>query len=65
MKVIVDKKDQRVLGAAVLGIRGDEIIHEFIDLMYAGTPYTVVRDSVPIHPTVSELIPTMLKQLDQ
>lgn len=64
MKVLIDKKDQTVIGAAILGIRGDEIVHEFIDLMYAGAPYTVVRDSVPIHPTVSELIPTMLKQLD-
>ena len=64
MKVLIDKKDRTVIGAAILGIRGDEIVHEFIDLMYAGAPYTVVRDSVPIHPTVSELIPTMLKQLD-
>jgi pyruvate/2-oxoglutarate dehydrogenase complex dihydrolipoamide dehydrogenase (E3) component len=60
MKVIVDAETQRILGAAILGIGGDEAIHGILDMMNAEGPYQVLQRAVPIHPTVSELIPTML-----
>ncbi len=63
MKVLVDAHSQRILGAALLGIEADETIHLLIDTMYAGKRYTTVRDAMHIHPTVSELIPTLLKSL--
>ncbi len=50
-------------GAAILGTGGDEAIHSTLDVMYAKTPYTVIQRAVHIHPTVSELIPTMLGEL--
>lgn len=63
MKVIADADTQEILGAAILGIEGDEAIHGVIDAMNAGTRYTDLQWSVPIHPTVSELIPTLLRGL--
>lgn len=63
MKVIADAETEEILGAAILGIEGDEAIHGFIDAMTAGTTYPVLQWSVPIHPTVSELIPTLLGDL--
>ncbi|MBO9710716.1 MAG: FAD-containing oxidoreductase [Caulobacter sp.] len=63
MKVVVDAETQAVLGAAILGLNGDEAIHGMIDVMYAKAPYTVVQRAVHIHPTVSELVPTMLGEL--
>jgi pyruvate/2-oxoglutarate dehydrogenase complex dihydrolipoamide dehydrogenase (E3) component len=63
MKVLVDGASQRILGAALLCIEGDEAIHALLDAMYGDLPYTVIRDAVHIHPTVSELIPTLLGQL--
>lgn len=60
MKVIVDAETQRILGAAILGVGGDEAIHGILDMMNAKVPYQVLQHAVPIHPTVSELIPTML-----
>jgi pyruvate/2-oxoglutarate dehydrogenase complex dihydrolipoamide dehydrogenase (E3) component len=63
MKVVVDAETQQVLGAAILGLNGDEAVHGLIDLMYAKAPYTVIQRAVHIHPTVSELIPTMLGEL--
>jgi pyruvate/2-oxoglutarate dehydrogenase complex dihydrolipoamide dehydrogenase (E3) component len=64
MKVIVDAETQRIVGAAILGIGGDEAIHGILDVMNAGVPYHVLQRSVPIHPTVSELIPTMLGEME-
>ena len=64
MKILVDANTKRILGAAVLGIGGDEIIHSILDVMYADAPYTVIQRAVHIHPTVSELIPTMLGDLN-
>lgn len=64
MKILVDADTQKILGAAILGIEGDEIIHSIIDMMYADEPYTTIRDAVHIHPTVSELIPTVLENLE-
>ncbi len=63
MKILVDAENKRILGAALLGIGGDEIVHALLDIMYAGAPYTVIQRAVHIHPTVAELIPTMLGDL--
>ena len=63
MEAIIDSKTNLILGACVFGVGGDEIINGFTNLMYAKQPYTVFRDGVHIHPTVSELIPTMLENL--
>ena len=63
MKVLVDAENKKILGAALLGIEGDEAIHSVLDVMYAGAPYTVIQRAVHIHPTVSELIPTLLGDL--
>jgi pyruvate/2-oxoglutarate dehydrogenase complex dihydrolipoamide dehydrogenase (E3) component len=63
MKVLVDAETGKILGAAVLGIGGDEVIHSVLDVMYADAPYTVIQRAVHIHPTVTELIPTMLGDL--
>jgi len=63
MKVVVDAETRRILGAAILGTGGDEAIHGILDIMNAGVPYDVLARAVPIHPTVSELIPTMLSEL--
>jgi pyruvate/2-oxoglutarate dehydrogenase complex dihydrolipoamide dehydrogenase (E3) component len=63
MKVIVDSETKRMVGAAILGIGGDEAIHGILDIMNAGVPYQVLQRAVPIHPTVSELIPTMLGEM--
>ena len=63
MKVVVDAETRRILGAAILGTGGDEAIHGILDIMHAGVPYDVLEHAVPIHPTVSELIPTMLGEM--
>ena len=63
MKILVDAKTQEILGASVLGVGGDEVIHSVLDVMYAGAPYTVIQRAIHIHPTVTELIPTMLGDL--
>ncbi len=64
MKVLVDAETKHILGAAVLGVGGDEVIHSILDVMYAKAPYTVIQRAVHIHPTVTELIPTMLVDLE-
>jgi len=63
MKILVDAETKKVLGAAILGIGGDEVVHSLIDVMYADAPYTVIQRATHIHPTVTELIPTMLGDL--
>jgi len=63
MKILVDAETKLILGASILGTGGDEAIHCILDTMYAGAPYTVMQRAVHIHPTVSELIPTMLGDL--
>ncbi|PIB92253.1 FAD-containing oxidoreductase [Caulobacter sp. FWC2] len=63
MKVVVDAETKEILGAAILGLNGDEVVHGMLDLMYAKAPYTVISRAVHIHPTVSELVPTMLQEL--
>lgn len=61
IKIIVDADSEEILGAAILGLNGDEVIHCLLDTMYARRPYTVVSRAVHIHPTVAELIPTVLQ----
>jgi pyruvate/2-oxoglutarate dehydrogenase complex dihydrolipoamide dehydrogenase (E3) component len=64
MKILVDRDSKQFLGAAILGVGGDEVIHTIIDLMYAKAPCTVMQRAMHIHPTVSELLPTMLGDLE-
>jgi pyruvate/2-oxoglutarate dehydrogenase complex dihydrolipoamide dehydrogenase (E3) component len=63
MKVVADAGTKKILGAAILGTGGDEAIHGILDIMNAGATYDVLRWAVPIHPTVSELIPTLVGDL--
>jgi pyruvate/2-oxoglutarate dehydrogenase complex dihydrolipoamide dehydrogenase (E3) component len=63
MKIVVDADSQEILGAAVLGTGGDEVIHCVLDTMYAKAPYPVLKTAMHVHPTVSELIPTILGEL--
>ena len=63
MKVLVDKETKQILGASLLGLSGDEVIHCILDIMYAKAAYTVLQRAMHIHPTVSEFIPTMLEDL--
>ena len=63
MKVLVDGETHRILGAALLGTGCDEVIHLVLDAMYAQAPYTLIQRAMHIHPTVSELIPTMMGEL--
>lgn len=63
MNILVDAETNKILGAAILGIGGDEVIHSILDVMYADAPYTVIQRAMHIHPTVAELIPTMLGDL--
>jgi pyruvate/2-oxoglutarate dehydrogenase complex dihydrolipoamide dehydrogenase (E3) component len=63
MKIVVDADSEEILGAAILGTGGDEVIHGILDMMYARAPYHVLRRAMHIHPTVSELVPTLLGEL--
>jgi pyruvate/2-oxoglutarate dehydrogenase complex dihydrolipoamide dehydrogenase (E3) component len=63
MKVVVDADTNEILGAAILGVGGDEAIHAILDIMSAKAPYTTLSRTMHIHPTVSELIPTMLQEM--
>ena len=63
MKVVVDAETKQILGAAILGVGGDEAIHGILDMMSAKAPYTTLQRTMHIHPTVSELIPTMLGEM--
>ncbi len=63
IKIMVDGDTREILGAAILGIEGDEVVHVIADVMYARAPYTVIARAVHAHPTVSELLPTTLQDL--
>lgn len=63
MKVLIDAQSQRILGASLLGLNADEVIHTLVDTMAAHQPYTTLRRTMHVHPTVSELIPTLLGDL--
>jgi len=64
MEILVDVESKEILGAAILGVGGDESIQTILDVMYTKAPYTVIQRAVHIHPTVTELIPTMLADLE-
>lgn len=63
MKVVVDAETELILGAAILGVGGDEVIQDILDVMTAKLPYTAISRTMHIHPTVSELVPTLLQEL--
>ncbi len=63
MQIVVDADTEEILGAAILGVGGDEVIHSILDVMSAGKPYTAISRTMHIHPTVSELVPTMLQEM--
>jgi len=63
MKALVDAETKQILGAAILGVTGDEVVHTLLDVMYARAPYTTVTRAMHIHPTVSELLPTLLQDV--
>ncbi len=63
MKVVVDAETDEILGAAILGVGGDEVVHAILDIMSAKEPYTAISRTMHIHPTVSELVPTLLQDL--
>ena len=63
MKILVDAESKKILGASILGVGGDEAIHCILDVMYSGKTYTTLQRAMHIHPTVSELIPTLLGDL--
>jgi pyruvate/2-oxoglutarate dehydrogenase complex dihydrolipoamide dehydrogenase (E3) component len=65
LKVVVDARSNLILGASILGVGADEAIHSIIDVMAAKVPFTTLRNTVHIHPTVSELIPTVLGELSE
>jgi pyruvate/2-oxoglutarate dehydrogenase complex dihydrolipoamide dehydrogenase (E3) component len=64
MRVLIDAETEKIVGAMLLGIEADEVIHSLLDVMYAGASYRVIRQAMHIHPTVSELIPTLLENLE-
>jgi pyruvate/2-oxoglutarate dehydrogenase complex dihydrolipoamide dehydrogenase (E3) component len=64
IKISVDAETKQILGAAILGTGGDEVVHVLLDLMYAKAPYTVVQRAMHIHPTVAEFLPTVLSKLE-
>jgi pyruvate/2-oxoglutarate dehydrogenase complex dihydrolipoamide dehydrogenase (E3) component len=64
IKVVVDADTKQILGAAILGTGGDEVVHVLLDVMYAKAPYTVVQRAMHIHPTVAEFLPTVLSKLE-
>ena len=64
MKICVDAETRQILGAAILGTGGDEVIHVLLDVMYAKAPYTVIQRAMHIHPTVAEYLPTVLTKLE-
>ena len=63
MKVVVDAETEEILGAAILGVGGDEVVQDILDVMTAKLPYTAISRTMHIHPTVSELVPTMLQEM--
>jgi pyruvate/2-oxoglutarate dehydrogenase complex dihydrolipoamide dehydrogenase (E3) component len=64
IKISVDAETKQILGAAILGTGGDEIVQVLLDMMYAKAPYTVVQRAMHIHPTVAEFLPTVLSKLE-
>jgi pyruvate/2-oxoglutarate dehydrogenase complex dihydrolipoamide dehydrogenase (E3) component len=65
IKICVDAETKQILGAAILGVGGDEVIHVLLDVMYAKGPYTVIQRAMHIHPTVAEYLPTIVAKLER
>ena len=65
MSIVIDANSHKILGASILGVGGDEVISSILNIMYADIPYEVIRDSIQPHPTISELVPTMLENLKE
>jgi len=63
MRILVDRETKQFLGASFFGLNGDEIVHTVLDQMYAKAPYSVMARAMHIHPTVTELLPSMLQEL--
>jgi pyruvate/2-oxoglutarate dehydrogenase complex dihydrolipoamide dehydrogenase (E3) component len=63
MRILVDRETKQILGASLLGLSSNEVIHYILDMMYAKAPYEILQRAVHIHPTVSEFVPTMLGNL--
>lgn len=63
IKVLVDAGTRQFAGATLLGVGADEVVQVIGALMAAGAPFEVLRDALPVHPTVTEFFPTILKQL--
>ncbi len=63
IKITVDAETKQIVGAAILGLGGDEVIHTILEVMYAKQPNTLITNGMPIHPTVSEFLPTLLGRL--
>lgn len=63
MKIIADADTKELLGASILGVSGDEVVHGILDMLYARAPYTVMQRMMPIHPTISELLPTVIADM--
>jgi pyruvate/2-oxoglutarate dehydrogenase complex dihydrolipoamide dehydrogenase (E3) component len=64
IKIVVDADSHQILGASILGVGGDEVVHCILDIMYAKAPYTTLRRAMHIHPTVSEHVPAVLSELN-
>jgi pyruvate/2-oxoglutarate dehydrogenase complex dihydrolipoamide dehydrogenase (E3) component len=64
IKISVDAETKHIIGAAILGVGGDEVVHVLLDVMYAKAPYTVIQRAMHIHPTVAEFLPTVLSKLE-
>ncbi len=64
IRIVVDADSERIIGASILGVEGDEAVHSILDVMYADAPYTTISRAVHVHPAVSELIPTVLQALE-
>jgi pyruvate/2-oxoglutarate dehydrogenase complex dihydrolipoamide dehydrogenase (E3) component len=63
MKILVDRDSKLIVGASLLGLAADEVVHSILDLMYARAPYTALQRAMHIHPTVSEFLPTVMQDL--
>ena len=64
IKISADAETKHIMGAAILGTGGDEVIHVLLDVMYVKAPYTVVQRAMHIHPTVAEFLPTVFSKLE-
>ena len=64
IKISVDAETKHIVGAAILGVGGDEVVHVLLDVMYAKAPYTIIQHAMHIHPTVAEFLPTVLSKLE-